>query len=431
MNDSIKSYFNDAEKRELIYLRLCQLFLLFYVPLITRPANYLWVALLLFWLTEPGLRGRLKEAFRNRLFLVVVSLYGVHCLSLLWSADAYEGIKRLETRVALLFFPFLFATIQLGRATLVKLLKSFVVVCFGLGVVGLVNSLRLYLETGESVYLYSDNLLILVGGQAIYYALYLNVAILFILYLLRENHLVRWERLAAFFVFLPLFTVLIFLLAGRVSLAILALLLGAVTLILILQRRMYLVGSALVVVLIGGMVVMGIYFPKTVNRFQALTHVEFDYEAPAEIYHFNDENYQNKWNGLTIRVALWICTWDLIQERPLLGTGIGDYMDDLRGLYQERKFYLATQQDLSPHNQYLQIWLTVGVLGLIAFVCYLVYPALYAWREGNYLFLFFMLILALNMITEEVFAVYRGVVFFSFFHSLLLFQPQRYRRDTF
>src|SRR5690606_3877594 len=174
----------------------------------------------------------------------------------------------------------------------------------------------------------------------------------------------------------------------------------------------------------------GVFFPKTVNRFKALANVEFDYETPAA-YHFNEENFENKWNGLTIRLALWTCTWDLFKEQPVFGTGIGDFMDDLREVYRERKFHLAIDQDLSPHNQYLQILLTLGVVGFVVFLVYLVYPAIRARRQGNYLFLFFLLIIALNMLTEEVFAVYRGVVFFSFFHSLLLFQPGRYPRDTF
>lgn len=429
MAEYLKAYFYDQKKRELVYRLLLQLFLLFYIALVSRAANYLWVTLMAFWLTEPDLLKKIKAAFRNKVFLAVVALYIMHIISLLYTEDLYTGIKKLEIRISLLSFPLLLGTIALTRDTVFRILKTFIWGCAAVGFVGLINSILLYQKTQESVYLYSDNLLLLTGGQGIYFALYLNIAILFIFYLLMNKEVTGFGKKAVV-TLLPFFVVLIFLLAGRASLVILVLLLSVIIITVIVKRRMYLAGYGLIVLLILGGILISSVFPKTLNRFKTLAYFHFDYSS-QDVHHFNEESFENKWNGLTIRLALWSCTWDLIKKQPIQGTGIGDYMEELRKNYREKKFQLALDRDLSPHNQYLQVWLALGIAGLIALLLSLFYPSLHALQQRNYLFLFFILMVGLNMLTEEIFSVYRGVVFFSFFNSLLLFHPKHYPRDTY
>lgn len=424
----IKDWLNDPEKRDQIYRVLLQLFLLCYTALFSRAANYSWIALMAFWLTEPQLLKKIRAAFNNKLFLLLMAFYLIHVLSLFYTDDLYVGIKKLETRISLFTFPLLLGTITLSKTTVYQILKCFIWACFLVAFVGLINSVMLFYKTNESVHLYSDNLVILIEGQAIYFALYLNIAILFIVYLLRNKALSGYQQKVFTFLFLPFFIVMIFLLAGRVSLIILALLLTAVIVAFILRRRMYLTGIGVIALLVIGAIVASIYFPKTIGRFKTLSYIQYEYGS-MNVYHFNEEDFENKWNGLTIRLALWECTWELIAKQPLLGTGIGDYMDELRGKYQEKNFRLGLTRDLSPHNQYLLIWLSLGLAGFLVFILSIACPSIYAYKQRNYLYLAFMLMISINMFTEEILSVYRGVVFFSFFNSLLLFHLKHYPRD--
>lgn len=69
----------------------------------------------------------------------------------------------------------------------------------------------------------------------------------------------------------------------------------------------------------------------------------------------------------TFRRHLWYSSWQLIQERPLTGAGLDQF------LYLYRSRYLLpeawAEPDLSiPHNTLLNHWVNLGVLGVAALV---------------------------------------------------------------
>jgi O-antigen ligase len=71
------------------------------------------------------------------------------------------------------------------------------------------------------------------------------------------------------------------------------------------------------------------------------------------------------------RLDLWLSSLQMVRDHPLLGIGL----DNFTYLYQQ--VYLqeaaAAEPNLShPHNWALDFWLSLGVLGLIAFVWLLV-----------------------------------------------------------
>ncbi len=74
------------------------------------------------------------------------------------------------------------------------------------------------------------------------------------------------------------------------------------------------------------------------------------------------------------RVAIWKFTWMMIEERPLLGSGIGTY--GYQSLpYQAEFFAQGNNRDIYPHgfavqahNEYLQMWAEMGIIGLLLFL---------------------------------------------------------------
>lgn len=79
-------------------------------------------------------------------------------------------------------------------------------------------------------------------------------------------------------------------------------------------------------------------------------------------------------NPVLRRVATWKFTWMMIEERPLLGSGIGTYgYQSLK--YQADFFAQGENRDIYPHgyavqahNEYLQIWSELGIFGLLIFL---------------------------------------------------------------
>ncbi|NQV01123.1 MAG: hypothetical protein HQ542_00625, partial [Bacteroidia bacterium] len=65
-------------------------------------------------------------------------------------------------------------------------------------------------------------------------------------------------------------------------------------------------------------------------------------------------------------------------------------------------------------NQYLQTYLSVGLIGFIVLVTMLAWPGILAFRRKNYIYFFFLLLFGMNILTESMFENQAGVVFYAF-----------------
>ncbi len=65
------------------------------------------------------------------------------------------------------------------------------------------------------------------------------------------------------------------------------------------------------------------------------------------------------------RSQIWQANLDMVKERPLLGWGYGNYRK-FRGPYYQR--YSGADTTAHAHNNFLQLWVDAGLLGLTAFL---------------------------------------------------------------
>lgn len=71
--------------------------------------------------------------------------------------------------------------------------------------------------------------------------------------------------------------------------------------------------------------------------------------------------------GNNDRFAIWTDTLTLIQQHPLLGVGLGNLKVHFPSV-QKESLFLYTQYLKDAHNDYLQIWAELGLVGLMLFV---------------------------------------------------------------
>jgi len=93
------------------------------------------------------------------------------------------------------------------------------------------------------------------------------------------------------------------------------------------------------------------------------------------------------------RIAIWKFTGMMIKDHPILGSGIGTYeYNTFR--YQAKFFEQGENRSIYPygfadkaHNEYLQLWVELGTIGLAIFlwliIAYFVYGIRYLKREKN------------------------------------------------
>jgi hypothetical protein len=145
------------------------------------------------------------------------------------------------------------------------------------------------------------------------------------------------------------------------------------------------------------------------------------HQAALGLYMYKKSNYRDpSWSTLTERIDLWRASFVAFKEKPLLGWGTGS-------IHVAQEYGLSSNQSalqgkaMKPHSQYLYILLTLGVVGLIAYI--LLYGYFVTKTEVYKLFLFnvFIIVFAINFIANNSFESQVGQNMFVLF-SLIYWQ---------
>ena len=101
-----------------------------------------------------------------------------------------------------------------------------------------------------------------------------------------------------------------------------------------------------------------------------------------ELQVFQDNTFENyKYEHFTCirRLVSWQNSWEIVKASPILGVGTGDYYAAMQQVYATDKFKIP----VNSHSQYLQIWVTAGVLGLLFFLFVILHWLVAIYRSEN------------------------------------------------
>lgn len=133
-------------------------------------------------------------------------------------------------------------------------------------------------------------------------------------------------------------------------------------------------------------------------------------------------------NSISMRQIIWKMDVTLLQKSWLSGVGPGRIRMELMQLY----FALSKMTGIpleyyDTHNEYLNIWISFGVIGLFLFLCILGVQLFRAIKNKHHLYICLLATLCICFMTENVLANQRGVVFYAFFTALLFFAKEEPR----
>ncbi len=406
----------------LLYLTIALLFFHLMSSFLVTT-NALVFSLMLTALIDKKIGYKLKTFFCSKDFWVLVSLFLIFVVSVFYSTDAKQGWKVIELRLSLLLFPIIYGVAPLSKNQVQLVFKTFISLVCLIPLVGILTQWGKYMDTGDSGWFYNDNIVQYVGKQAVYFAMYVNIALVGLFYFWYNDKLNKLEKMISVVV-LVFLIVSQYLLASRTSILTMALLIASFVALLILNkinRKQTLMLLGVLALFVVGLVA---FFPKVLKRFDSITHVEFQFDNTNPINHFNGEIKKENWNGLNTRIALWTCAMDEIKKRPLFGTGIGDVQDDLMKNYNEKNFIFAIQSNYNCHDQYLDVMLSNGIVGLAVFLFLLIYLIIKAIKEKNGILLGLIIVFSIACLTENVLGRNQGVVLMSLLTSVLVFRTK-------
>lgn len=383
--------------------------LAFILPLSKKAIPPVIILLVLNWLME----GRFREKFANvsnwRYAALFIAFYLIHIVGLLYSSNMDFGLFDLEIKLSALLFPVIFVTTSRYTPEQVnKVFSTFLLGCI----------VAMIFCFGRGLYRYSDtqDINVLLYGELsffhhpTYFAMYLCLAIcvLFFYAFKRYDQLVAFQRMALKML-IPLFTVFVILLNAKTGLICLTLILAGAFAYLVLIQKKYLQGGVYFVtalILVGSLNWLA---PLTFKRFQWAVKVLFEEVEPDAT------------ESTLGRLQVWPVTLELILENPLIGVGTGDIRDELERKYQEKDLEGLMESKLNAHNQYLQTFAALGLIGFLILFLGLLFPAIHSIKQHKPIYLMFILIIAINSLTESILEVQDGIIFYAFFNSLFMF----------
>lgn len=127
-------------------------------------------------------------------------------------------------------------------------------------------------------------------------------------------------------------------------------------------------------------------------------------------------------NSINMRQIIWYIDTHLWQQHWLTGTGPGQLEYALAKQYYGLSMLLKTPLNYyNTHNEYLNIWLSFGVIGFILFVFILLYQLRFALKGKDPLYISLLIILLICFTTENILGRQYGILFYSLFTSLFFF----------
>lgn len=107
------------------------------------------------------------------------------------------------------------------------------------------------------------------------------------------------------------------------------------------------------------------------------------------------------------------------------GVGTGDLEQSLIDQYRKMGSELKIQYRFHAHNQFLAVFITFGIFGLLWFLFALLYPPIVTKSFNDYFFVVFFFIILGSMISDDTLETQAGATLFAFFYSLLIFGKSR------
>jgi O-antigen ligase len=334
------------------------------------------------------------------------------------SSNFDKGLRYLDPRLALAYFPVSIGLLQLKREFKEKVLLGFAWLTTAIMLLCICWAVHRSDLFKKPEFLYDDSLTEILEQQSIYISLLVNLSIYIFTYhiLFKKNKYRVGMVLADLFLFGASY-----LLASRNLMLVLYVFTIGFALYYIFRRKKYLEGTTLILGLLLGVFMIFKFFPKTFNRYKELAYTEFDYQHIGKESHYNMEVTSDQWNGANFRIAAWKCGWELFLSRPIAGVGIGDKKEVLMEKYKEKNFQFGLQTQKNVHNNYLDILYSMGIIGLSPFlVGWVILPLMYAKKSKDWLSFLIILTFAIAWITEIYFDRSLGGMLTGFFIPFLL-----------
>jgi O-antigen ligase len=355
-----------------------------------------------------NIRQNIKTWLSSRTNIILLFILVIYLLSGLYSENTDYWVDRCRSKLPFLALPLGFVTLPaLNKRRLYLLLLLYVTIITIAASAVTINYLLHFQQYNEWIK---------VGGAIptpmhdhIRFSIEVAFACILAFHLFIERFIVKFpfERWIIFGTGVLLFIIL-HILAVRSGLVVLYIVMVYAFIKRMLDKRRYFRGLLLLcAVFLMGFASIHIY-PSLANRINY-----FFYE-----WQLIQEGDLKAGHSDAQRIVSTRFGFQIGKENPLFGVGVGDIKDEVTKKYKAQYGDEEINSKL-PHNQYVFVFASTGLVGVLLFIYALVGPFIEKKRYKQFLFTSFGIVVLLSCMSEHMLEVQIGVAFYLSF--LLLF----------
>jgi O-antigen ligase len=379
----------------------------------------------------------LKKHFGILLIISCVIFFLLQVISLLFSRSiGHEGSHVLRKSGIVILPLSICLTGYLDRGHFRKLLFYYCLILFAASLYCISIAGFTYLKTGDYSVFYYYALVKPLAQHAVYFSIYVFIALLILLESIKEKKLVVNKNISVFlFLF---FSVFLFLLSSKFIIAtyLIILIVYFILFLKIYHVRRSLIIGGFAVAITGGSSALIIHNPVS-NRFYELLHGNL---AVINQKKFTPNDY---FNGVQFRLLQWEFVNEILAEKKAWWTGVGPVkaQQELNKKYISKNMYTGDPANYdhghgllgyNTHNEFLESLLMTGIPGLVSYflVCFALIKI--ALKKKNLLLSLVTTLLILYSLIESILETQYGIslfLFFPLFLALTILPDQKENTD--
>lgn len=340
------------------------------------------------------------NGIRNKKFILFYLFFFITVISALFSSNTVEAGFSIEVKLAFFMFPYLFFCFKWPAGILKRCVISFVSGCF-FACLYLIGRAFLYALDGQPDYffysLFSDFI------HASYFAMYLLLAIVFVVLLYNDWFKTQKSVIYSSYFFVSIFITSIFLCSSKLGMISFFI---SMPLLFLYKFRGKLNGKIILILCVSMVILFLVLLkvaPQSFNRFNSLSSVSLQ----------NVDKTSSE--STAVRILIWKESLELIKNNFVFGTGVGDANDNLYLAYEQNGLTGALEHKFNAHNQFLQTFIGMGLIGFAVLLAMTLVTLINAILKKHFLLFIFSLIIILNFMVESMLQTSAGVLFFAFF----------------
>lgn len=371
--------------------------------------NLFSILLIVAWLFQ------FKLAMQSKLIRFFLAFYTLHVIGVFYSSDLDQAFFELEKKIGFLLFPIALLGIpRIEKKHFTIILIGFVASCFVATLVCVSNATLQYLSTASFDHFFYFPLAEIIRMHPIYLAMYTCLAVFVTVHLyFKEDFCLYRFRILLFAGIIGYFSLILFLLSARTVTVAFCIIAVVSIIVYFFRKKQLFIGVGTIAALLVFASSLIYFIPTNLERFKEAINYKSQYSI------------EKQYGGRSTRELIWSCSFQVIKKNILIGVGTGDAQDELLKCYQldmDKNWALLYRPEYqyNAHSQYLQTFIDLGIVGVLAFLACLVVPAIIAIKYNDYLLLSFVILFSLACSTESMLELNKGIVFFSFFSSLFL-----------